>query len=126
MNRNQTAAVRILALCLAAAGLVSPSAAAEPRPIRVLFLGHESEHHSSGKYLPYLMGALGREAIYFDSFTRPDCLNPATLAGYDAVVVVTDHDAVDYRLLGEHARLIVDTRNAMHRAGIVSDKVVKA
>ncbi|MET0742625.1 MAG: nucleotide sugar dehydrogenase, partial [Microvirga sp.] len=53
-------------------------------------------------------------------------LTPGSLSGYDAVLIATDHDAVDYRLVVEHARLVVDTRNACARAGIVSDKVVKA
>ena len=45
---------------------------------------------------------------------------------YDAVLVSTDHDAVDYALLAAHARLIVDTRNAFARRDLGSDKVVKA
>jgi UDP-N-acetyl-D-glucosamine dehydrogenase len=49
-----------------------------------------------------------------------------TIAGYDAVLVATDHDVVDYTLLAEHARLIVDTRNIMARRGLSSEKVVKA
>jgi len=48
------------------------------------------------------------------------------IAGFDVVVIVTDHDEVDYRALCESAKLVVDTRNACHRHGIVSDKVVKA
>ncbi|WP_421855068.1 nucleotide sugar dehydrogenase [Oricola sp.] len=40
-------------------------------------------------------------------------LDPATVADHDAVLILTDHDAVDYALLAEHAPLIVDTRNAM-------------
>ncbi|MCO5168406.1 MAG: nucleotide sugar dehydrogenase [Planctomycetes bacterium] len=39
-------------------------------------------------------------------------LDPSTLARADVVLIVTDHDAVDYALVVEHARLIVDTRNA--------------
>lgn len=34
-------------------------------------------------------------------------------AQIDAVVITTDHRIVDYRHIGEHAPLIVDTRNAM-------------
>ena len=48
------------------------------------------------------------------------------LSQYDAVVVATDHDAVDYRQLCQAASLIVDTRNACQRAGYVGDNVVKA
>ena len=51
---------------------LSVAALAADRPIRVLFLGHESQHHDSGKYLPYLMANFGRDAIYFDYFTKPD------------------------------------------------------
>ena len=48
-----------------------------------------------------------------------------TLSDYDAVVILTDHRAVDYELLASHARLIVDTRNAM-RGMDVKGKIVKA
>jgi UDP-N-acetyl-D-glucosamine dehydrogenase len=52
-------------------------------------------------------------------------LNAQIIAGFDAVVIVTDHDAVDYTMLGEHARLIVDTRNAMESRRI-KGPVIKA
>jgi UDP-N-acetyl-D-glucosamine dehydrogenase len=53
-------------------------------------------------------------------------LDPERVAGYDAVLIATDHDALDYRGLVRHARLVIDTRNACRRAGILDDKVVKA
>lgn len=37
-------------------------------------------------------------------------LTRETLAGYDAVLIATDHSAVDYALVAEHAPLIIDTR----------------
>jgi UDP-N-acetyl-D-glucosamine dehydrogenase len=40
-------------------------------------------------------------------------LTAERLAGTDCVVVVTDHSAVDYGFLVEHAPLIVDTRGAL-------------
>ena len=40
-------------------------------------------------------------------------LTPKTLARYDAVVIATAHRAFDWPLIATHARLIVDTRNAM-------------
>ncbi len=43
----------------------------------------------------------------------------------DAVLIATDHDAVDYGLLA-NARLVVDTRNAMERRGLPLANVVKA
>jgi UDP-N-acetyl-D-glucosamine dehydrogenase len=53
-------------------------------------------------------------------------LGPRAVSSYDAVLIATDHDAVDYKALVEAAGLVVDTRNACARAGAVSHKVVKA
>jgi len=57
---------------------------------------------------------------------RSIALAPEVLQTYDAVLIATDHDAVDYRLVVNHAKLIVDTRNACTKAGIASDRVIKA
>jgi UDP-N-acetyl-D-glucosamine dehydrogenase len=53
-------------------------------------------------------------------------LTPENLRGYNAVVIATDHDGVDYQLVADHADLVVDTRNACERAGIVGDQIIKA
>jgi UDP-N-acetyl-D-glucosamine dehydrogenase len=53
-------------------------------------------------------------------------LNAKRIAAADAVLIVTDHDSVDYKLIAKHARLIVDTRNAMAKSGARSRQVVKA
>lgn len=53
-------------------------------------------------------------------------LTSGALAAYDAVLIATDHDAVDYALLSRAARLVVDTRNAMARRGLPGERVVKA
>ena len=37
-------------------------------------------------------------------------LTPETIAGYDLVLLATDHDGFDYPTLKRHAKLIVDTR----------------
>ncbi len=37
-------------------------------------------------------------------------LTPETLQSHDAVVIVTDHDSIDYDLIAEHARLVIDAR----------------
>jgi UDP-N-acetyl-D-glucosamine dehydrogenase len=52
-------------------------------------------------------------------------LTSETLAMFDAVLIATDHDAVDYGLLAE-AALVVDTRNAMAARGLPLHNVVKA
>ena len=43
-----------------------------------------------------------------------------------AVLIVTDHDNVDYVSLADSARLVVDTRNACARAGVTGSHIVKA
>ncbi|MEI4488534.1 nucleotide sugar dehydrogenase [Frigidibacter sp. MR17.14] len=53
-------------------------------------------------------------------------LSAEVLAGVDAVLISTDHDAVDYAGLAARAALIVDTRNAMAARGLSGSKVVKA
>lgn len=52
--------------------------------------------------------------------------NEQTVRAFDAVVVATDHDAVDYAALAEWSTLIIDTRNIFTRCGIVSEAIVKA
>jgi len=37
-------------------------------------------------------------------------LTPEILAGYDAVILLTDHNAFDYDMIRDHAPLIIDTR----------------
>ena len=37
-------------------------------------------------------------------------LTPETVASYDAVILLTDHAGFDYEMIGENARLIIDTR----------------
>ncbi|WP_336814014.1 nucleotide sugar dehydrogenase [Bosea sp. MMO-172] len=53
-------------------------------------------------------------------------LSAETVAGYDAVLIATDHDAVDYKALATAARLVIDTRNACARAGLTGEHIVKA
>ena len=40
-------------------------------------------------------------------------LTPERVAAADCVMIVTDHSAVDYRMIKRKAKLVVDTRNAM-------------
>jgi putative membrane-bound dehydrogenase-like protein len=108
---NLTATCRLLLLwALAMLGIAPAHAAETPRPIRVLFLGHESEHHNSGKYLPYLMETLGREAIYFDYFTTPNCLNLETLAHYDAVMLYANHETIKPEEFGALSKFVESGR----------------
>lgn len=45
---------------------------------------------------------------YFD--LKSVSLTSESLAGYDCVLIATNHDAFDYGLIRKHARLIIDTR----------------
>ena len=52
-------------------------------------------------------------------------LDAKALAGFDAVLIATDHDDVDYAAIAG-ADLVVDTRNAMARRGFDGPHIVKA
>ncbi len=53
-------------------------------------------------------------------------LNEESLQRADIVLLLTDHSAYDYDFIANHARIIVDTRNAFERRGIKSPKIYKA
>ena len=53
-------------------------------------------------------------------------LDAKKISEYDAVVIATDHDDVDWTLISEQARLLIDTRNVFASKGLGSSKVVKA
>jgi len=53
-------------------------------------------------------------------------LTPKNIKGFDAVVIVTNHANVDYKLVHKYAGLIVDTRNAMSKTGIKNGNIYKA
>ena len=59
----------------------------------------------------------GRRSIAWDE---------KAIAAYDAVLIATDHDDVDYAGLARSAKLIVDTRNACGRNGVTANSIVKA
>lgn len=53
-------------------------------------------------------------------------LTDDVLAGYDCVLIATDHAAYDWPMIAEHAPLIVDTRGALRGVSIAPDKWVGA
>lgn len=78
-----------------------------------------------------LLSEKGTELSYHDPYvprTEPmrkydfklesEPLTPENLKTKDLVIIVTDHDDIDYRGLAEHAELIVDTRNALRKRGV--------
>jgi UDP-N-acetyl-D-glucosamine dehydrogenase len=52
-------------------------------------------------------------------------LSPSVLAGYDAVVIATDHSTYDYQAIVRHARLVIDTRNATQGVREHREKIVR-
>ncbi len=88
----------LFAFLLAAAALFSFFKSDESTgPIRVLFVGHEADHHPSGVYAPMLMEALGRDAIWFDYVTTPEAAfaDAEFLENYDAVLLYANHEKID-------------------------------
>lgn len=88
-----------------------------------------------------LIEARGATTKYYDPFVPiiPRTREHAQLAGrkslswraelagdYDAVLIVTNHDGIDYQAIVDNAALVVDTRNACRSAGVKSPKIVLA
>jgi len=54
-------------------------------------------------------------------------LTPRSVASYDVVLVATAHKAFDFELIAKHAKLVVDSRNAMAPyAADMGERLVKA
>jgi UDP-N-acetyl-D-glucosamine dehydrogenase len=54
-------------------------------------------------------------------------LTKNNLAKFDLVVLSTDHSDYDYKMIADNSRLIVDSRNAFARHGIIDNqKIIKA
>ncbi len=53
-------------------------------------------------------------------------LTKENLCKYDLVVVATDHDSFDYKLIAENCKLIIDTRNVFEQLGIRKAYIHKA
>ena len=88
-----------------------------------------------------LIEARGGKAEFYDPYVDeiPPTREHAALRGrrsiewseqslrtFDAVVIATDHDCIDYASLEQWSSLIIDTRNVFARRGIASDVILKA
>jgi len=62
--------------------------------VKILFLGHHSEHHNSAKFEPMLASALASEGITFTYTEDPADLNPAKLAQFDALLIYANHTTI--------------------------------
>ncbi len=100
---------------------------------RILILGVaykknvQDMRESPGMRILDLLQAQGAEVEYADpmvprlprlrNYRYQKCsvdLTGESIAGFDALVLVTNHDGFDYALIQQHARLIVDTRGVYH------------
>ena len=53
-------------------------------------------------------------------------LTAAGLAGYDCVLIATNHALYDWQMIADHAKLVVDTRGAMRNVSGRRDHIVAA
>ncbi|MDP7135895.1 MAG: nucleotide sugar dehydrogenase [Candidatus Poseidoniia archaeon] len=108
------------------------------RGSRIMLLGvaykrniDDTRESPAGRLLE-LLEVKGARVSYHDPFVaeyrgcKSTPLTAKALRDCDAVLVVTDHDDVDYALVGEHVPLVVDTRNVMASLGDVKARVVRA
>jgi UDP-N-acetyl-D-glucosamine dehydrogenase len=101
----------------------------------------DDDRESPSYRLLDLLAARGARVAYFDPHVpviKPTREHPhwagtksvswgrKTVAAFDAVLIATAHDAVNFQQLADWARLIVDTRNVMASVKTVAGKVWKA
>ena len=87
------------------------SAPLSPGEHRAVLNGAELAYHD-----PYIPRTEPTRKYDFRLDSEP--LTPENIASKDLVIIVTDHDNVDYAALATHAKLIVDTRNALRKRSI--------
>lgn len=81
--------------------------------------GAEVAYHDP--YVPML-----KRSRHYDFNLRSVPLNPTELQRTDAVVIVTDHSGVDYKLIVGASPLVIDTRNATRSIAEGREKIVRA
>jgi putative membrane-bound dehydrogenase-like protein len=78
-----------------AATVGNASAESGPRPLRILFLGHDRPHHPSGTLLPLIAAPLARRGIQITHvYTPEEALDPAILKHYDALMIYANHKTI--------------------------------
>jgi UDP-N-acetyl-D-glucosamine dehydrogenase len=101
----------------------------------------DDERESPSYVLMNLLQERGAEVAYYDPYVpvirptrehshwagiRSVNWDQSTLAGFDAVVIATNHKAVNYQELADWCPCVVDTRNAMSAITTKSGQVWKA
>ena len=65
-----------------------------PRKAEILFLGHDSRHHDSEKYMPILAGSFASAGINLTYTSKLEDLNSSNLSKYDALMIYANHDSI--------------------------------
>ena len=80
---------------------------------RLEAMGAACDYHDP--YFPVMPATRDHPAL---AGRKSVALNETNVGSYDAVLVTTDHTAVDYDLVGRAATLLLDTRNAFKARGV--------
>jgi UDP-N-acetyl-D-glucosamine dehydrogenase len=101
----------------------------------------DDDRESPSYKLLELLKERGAEVSYYDPYvpvirpsrehahwagTKSVGWDEATVRSFDLILISTAHACIDYAQLGQWARCIVDTRNAMQGIAVKSGKVWKA
>ena len=101
----------------------------------------DDERESPSYVLMHLLSQRGADVEYHDPYVpvikptrehsqfagkKSVTWNRSNIAGFDLVLIATNHSSINYQELGEWAQCIVDTRNAMTGIALSSDKLWKA
>ena len=75
----------------------------------------------------------GADVSYFDPFVESFTwkgekmisinLDAESISGFDLVMITTDHSTVDYQVLVDHSKLLLDTRNATKSVSRLNERV---
>lgn len=65
---------------------------AKPRRAEILFLGHKSKHHDSGRFAPWLATAVFTSGINITYTETTADLNAENLAKFDGLVIYANHE----------------------------------
>lgn len=86
-----------------------------------------AERHGQPSYFDPYVAEIPKTREYGDLLgMKSVSWDKQTISEFDAVLIATDHDNVDYQSLSEWAPLIIDTRNAFAKRGIVARHIIKA
>ena len=117
-RRKSVAGSKILLLGLAYKPNVDDSRESPSAEIMDLVIGLDAEVSYSDPHLPSFP-VMRNYDIDMESVS----ITAESLAGFDAVIIATNHDAFDYDLIKQHAELIIDARGVYRT---LDDKILRA